>query len=113
MNYYSLGTSTYSFENIYSYKATFGDTYPLVIESRQLRPRSSSSSNPWYVGTTSYPFDYGYFTYLYGRSTCQLGKDAYAKIGFFGTTPVSRKTVSNSASVSTLISALKGYGLIY
>ena len=33
-------------------------------------------------------------------------------IGFFSTTPVARQTVSNSATVATLITALKKYGLI-
>lgn len=34
-----------------------------------------------------------------------------AKLGFFGTTPIARKTLSASATLSQLIQALKDYGL--
>ena len=37
---------------------------------------------------------------------------ASTKLGFFGHTPASQQVVSNSATVATLITALKAYGLI-
>lgn len=43
----------------------------------------------------------------------RLGTTAYSTtLGFFGTNPVSRQTVSSTATVATLITALKAYGLI-
>lgn len=44
-------------------------------------------------------------------NSIQLGGSS-ATLGFFGKTPTSRKTVSNTATVATLITALKDYGLI-
>lgn len=46
----------------------------------------------------------------YGNSI-QLGGSS-ASLGFFGTTPTVRKSVANTATVATLITALKSYGLI-
>lgn len=51
-------------------------------------------------------------------SGCYLGGNIYLgtatsdKIGFFGHAVAARQTVSNTASVATLITALKAYGLI-
>lgn len=43
----------------------------------------------------------------------RLGTSSYGTtLGFFGTSPVSRQAVSSTASVATLITALKAYGLI-
>lgn len=58
---------------------------------------------------------------LYAEGTVSLGK-AYSGVtvgalnstlGFFGHTPSARQTVANTATVATLITALKAYGLIY
>lgn len=115
-NYFSLGTSAYSFKEMFAYAATIGDSYPIVINvsgsQRQLRPRTTNTSYPWYLGNSTNPFSYGYFTNLYAQVQAQLGTSTSAKVGFFGTTPVVRKTVANNATVATLITALKGYGLI-
>lgn len=116
-NYYSLGTSTYSFKELFSYQATIGDTYPVIINmsgsTRQLRPRTTNTSYPWYLGNSVNPFSYAYFTNMYAQVQAQLGTSTSAKVGFFGTTPIARKTVASSATVATLITALKAYGLIY
>lgn len=59
---------------------------------------------------------------LYASGTIQLGNSyngnvmicgSYAKLGFFGSTPVARKSLYATATLSDLITALKGYGLFY
>ncbi len=87
--------------------------YAIMNSSREFRPSTNSSNYPFYLGTSSYPWYHSYITNLNVATSAKLGTSASAKIGFFGTTPVSRKSVSSSATVATLITALKGYGLIY
>ena len=53
-----------------------------------------------------------YIGYSSTAKSIYLGYSANSKIGFFGHTPAARQTVSNSATVATLITALKAYGLI-
>ena len=77
--------------------------------SRQFCPNTSSTSYPFYLGTLSYYWHYAYI----GSVETHIGDDQYSKLGFFGKTAVTRQTVSNSATVATLITALKAYGLIY
>ena len=74
----------------------------------EFRPSSSGSTYPFYLGTSSYYWHYAYI----GSNTVKLGSSTSSKLGFFSTTPVTRQTVSSSATVSTLITALKKYGLI-
>ena len=52
-----------------------------------------------------------YDCYL-GYGSTRIGYNTSSKLGFFGTTPVTRQTVASSATVATLITALKAYGLI-
>ena len=82
--------------------------YAIMNSSREFRPSSSSSTYPFYLGTSSYYWHYAYI----GSNTVKLGSSTSSKLGFFSTTPVTRQTVSSSATVSTLITALKKYGLI-
>lgn len=82
--------------------------YAIMNSSREFRPSSSGSSYPFYLGTSSYYWHYAYI----GSNTVKLGSSTSSKLGFFSTTPVTRQTVSSSATVSTLITALKKYGLI-
>ena len=82
--------------------------YNLCNTSRELRPSSTSTTYPSYLGTSTYYWHYAYL----GSNTVKLGSTNSSKIGFFSTTPVARQTVSNSATVATLITALKKYGLI-
>ena len=80
-----------------------------------LRPSSASDYSACYLGTSSYPWHYGYFKNLYVTAgNINLGNSS-AKIGFFGTTPTAKKSVSGSttdAKLTSLITALKNYGLI-
>lgn len=94
-------------------------SYGLIIDtsSRVIRPNSSSSYSSWALGSTSYPF-----ASLYVNSAC-LGNSG-GTVGFFGTTPVSKKSVSKCSTLSSvtastvatalnnLLTALAGYGLI-
>ena len=82
--------------------------YAIMNSSREFRPSSYSSSYPFYLGTSSYYWHYAYI----GSNTVKLGSSTSSKLGFFSTTPVTRQTVSSSATVATLITALKKYGLI-
>lgn len=82
--------------------------YAIMNSSREFRPSSSGSTYPLYLGTSSYYWHYAYI----GSNTVKLGSSTSSKLGFFSTTPVTRQTVSSSATVSTLIAALKKYGLI-
>lgn len=100
-----------------------GSSYYLVFNSsREFRPNQSSSSYAFSLGTSSYPWHYGYITHLYIGTTVRLGSSTSAKVGFFGTTPIARKSVSTVSTSGTtsaiatglnnLIAALKSYGLI-
>lgn len=83
--------------------------YIVANTNRELRPTNSSIySNYFYLGTASYPWHYAYI----GSVATMIGTQSGSKLGFFGTNPVARQSVSNSATVATLITALKNYGLI-
>ena len=98
--------------------------YLTYNSSRQLLPSNTGSSYGSYIGSSSYPFYWGYFTGLTVQGgTLNLGSSS-AKVGFFGVTAQSRKSVSTcstsssvtastvATSLNNLINALKGYGLI-
>ena len=127
---YSLGTSTYPWNAVYTKKLYLNGTefsggsnfagslvnmggtttyYIQATTSRQLCPNTSSTTYPFYLGTSGYYWHYAYI----GSVAAYIGSSASSKLGFFGTTPVARQTVSSSATVATLITALKAYGLIY
>lgn len=82
--------------------------YIQATTGNQLCPNTSSTYNAFYLGTPSYYWHYAYI----GSVAAAIGTSS-ARIGFFGTTPTARQSVSSSATVATLISALKKYGLIY
>lgn len=105
-SYVNIGTSSY---------------YAVMNSSREFRPNTSSSSYPFYMGTASYPWHYGNIGTLNVVTSAKLGTSTGAKVGFFGTTPVGRKTVSRASgstvascntAINNLITALKAYGLI-
>jgi len=116
-----LGTSSYQWTTGYI-KTLYlsGDTsYGFVANtSRELRPLSTYTGYPCYLGTSSYPWHYAYL----GSVQVLIGTATGSKIGFYGTTPITRKTiytVSTSATVSVvatklneLIGYLKNYGLL-
>lgn len=126
----SLGTSTYQWNAVYTKKlyldgkeffggsnfagslVNMGGTTTYYIQattSRQLCPNTSSTTYPFYLGTSGYYWHYAYI----GSVAAYIGSSASSKLGFFGTAPVARKAVADTATVATLITALKAYGLIY
>lgn len=82
-------------------------SYTLTLNSSgQLVPNSSGSVS---MGTSQYPIGN-----LYTNGYVQLGANQYnARLGFFGTTPISKvTTITTSSSLANLIQALKNYGLL-
>lgn len=78
-------------------------TYYVQMNNQALVP----SGNNITLGTSSSMFG--------GLSTggaIRLGSSYGSSLGFFGTSPATQQTVSNSATVAQLITALKAYGLI-
>lgn len=77
---------------------------------------AGGSSKDISLGTSSYPFKDVYadgtiaLAQSYSGSVLKLG-GSNATIGFFGVTPVRRPTVSASATVAQVITALKSLGL--
>lgn len=69
-------------------------TYYIVADtSRYLRPNSTSTYNPFYLGTSSYYWHYAYI----GSVQAKIGSSASSKIGFFAATPIARQTLSTSS----------------
>ena len=80
--------------------------------------RQNTNNYTWNLGNSTYPFESLYV------KTAQLGNSTAGKVGFFGTTPASRQSVSAAStsssttasavatSLNALITALKTYGLI-
>lgn len=78
--------------------------YSVELSSTTLKPSNTSIS----LGSSSYPFGS-----LYAQGDVIFGRAYYnTKLGFFGSSGATKQTVANSATVSTLITALKAYGLI-
>ena len=133
--YFNIGSSTYPVTAVYTKKLYLNGTeftgsgssgggdfagslvkmggtasyYVQATTSRQLCPNTASTTYAFYLGTSSYYWHYAYL----GSVSASIGSSASSKLGFFGTTPVARQTVANTATVATLITALKAYGLIY
>lgn len=128
---YSLGTSTYPWNAVYTKKLYLNGTeltgggsggnptklyysssnttyYVEATSGYALVPSHCTSYTHWNLGSSSY---YWYDCYL-GYGSTRIGYNTSSKLGFFGTTPVTRQTVASSATVATLITALKAYGLI-
>lgn len=129
--YFNIGTSTYPVTAIYTKKLYLNGTeltsggsggnptklyysssnttyYVEATSGYALVPSHCTSTYHWNLGSASY---YWYDCYL-GYGSTRIGYNTSSKLGFFGTTPVTRQTVASSATVSTLITALKAYGLI-
>ena len=129
--YFNIGTSTYPVTAIYAKKLYLNGTeltgggsggnptklyysssnttyYVEATSGYALVPSHCTSTYHWNLGSSSY---YWYDCYL-GYGSTRIGYNTSSKLGFFGTTPVTRQTVASSATVSTLITALKAYGLI-
>ena len=129
--YFNIGTSTYPVTAIYAKKLYLNGTeltgggsgsnptklyynssnttyYVEATSGYALVPSHCTSTYHWNLGSASY---YWYDCYL-GYGSTRIGYNTSSKLGFFGTTPVTRQTVASSATVATLITALKAYGLI-
>ena len=85
--------------------------YEVALSSTVLTPSASTIA----LGSSSKPFGD-----LYAQGNISLGANYKSiaigtnssTLGFFGHTAASRQTVANTATVATLITALKAYGLI-
>ena len=129
--YFNIGTSTYPVTAIYAKKLYLNGTeltgggsggnptrlyysssnttyYVEATSGYALVPSHCTSYTHWNLGSASH---YWYDCYL-GYGSTRIGYNTSSKLGFFGTTPVARQTVVSSATVATLITALKAYGLI-
>lgn len=129
--YFNIGTSTYPVTAIYAKKLYLNGTeltgggsggnptrlyynssnttyYVEATSGYALVPSHCTSYTHWNLGSASC---YWYDCYL-GYGSTRIGYNTSSKLGFFGTTPVTRQTVASSATVATLITALKAYGLI-
>lgn len=89
----TLGNTSRHYKSMYCDEIVVGTgiTYNILINSNlELRPSSTSSSYPFYLGTSSYPWHYAYI----GSNTAMICTSTSAKLGFFGTTPIARQTLS-------------------
>lgn len=123
-SYYNIGSSAYPVNKLYVKqlfingtnmsgglpdKLYYNSTYYIGVASGYaLVPSHCSTYSHWNLGSSSY---YWYDCYI-GYGSTRIGYNTSSKLGFFGTTPVAKQTVSSTATVSTLITALKAYGLI-
>ena len=97
--------------------------YITASTSRELKPSSSSTSYPFYLGTASLYWHYAYL----GSVQVKIGSGTSSKIGFFAGTPIARQTLSTysqnmgySAATSSnylkilnnLVGILVKYGMI-
>lgn len=78
-------------------------SYTVELNASGLIPSSSYLG----LGSRYYPFGN-----LYAEGSVILGDTYGTTLGFFGSTGATKQTVASSATVSTLITALKAYGLI-
>lgn len=97
--------------------------YIIASTSRELKPSASTTTYPFYLGTSSYYWHYAYI----GSTIAKIGSSASSKIGFFAGSPIARQTLSTysqnmgySAATSSnylkilnnLVGILSKYGLI-
>lgn len=75
--------------------------YILCNTSRELRPNTTSTYYPFYLGTSSYYWHYAYI----GSNTVSIGSSKSSKLGFFGTTPIIKQTLSTSSNNMSYSSA--------
>lgn len=137
-SYFDIGSSSYPMNHIYCREIRTTSLYVNGIEIKggstptptatvyRLYPGGSSSSSNYIEYDSNrafYPAGYGnyaslgkstaYWQYAYiGSNTIQIGNGTSSKIGFYGTTAVSKQTVSTSASLTMLITALQRLGLV-
>ena len=75
--------------------------YIICNTSRELRPNTTSTYYPFYLGTSSYYWHYAYI----GSNTVSIGSTKSSKLGFFGTTPIIKQTLSTTSNNMSYTSA--------
>lgn len=105
---YALGRTANPWKTLY-----IGDSASLLwtMDASGLIP-SSTTLDRFNIGSNTKRVNKIYGKELSIQTKVQLGTATTSTLGFFGTTPVARQTVSSTATVATLITALKKYGLI-
>lgn len=105
---YALGRTANPWKTLY-----IGDSASLLwtMDASGLIP-SSTTLDRFNIGSDKKRVNKIYGKELSIQTKVQLGTATTSTLGFFGTTPVARQTVSSTATVATLITALKKYGLI-
>ena len=121
---YSLGSSTYPWANAYvtnlyingtKFEASSGGSfagsqvtmggstsyYIICNTSRELRPNTTSTYYPFYLGSASYYWHYAYI----GSNTVKIGSTASSKLAFFAGTPIARQTLSTTSNNMSYTSA--------
>jgi hypothetical protein len=107
---FALGSASYRFSSLYlkGITATDGDIYPATNAGGDL-------------GTTSYRWGYLYGVNLnISTGSIQLGSSTSSKLGFFGTSPVTKQSLGYSSAttsnyttvINAIITKLKAYGLV-
>jgi hypothetical protein len=107
---FALGSASYRFSSLYlkGITATDGDIYPVSNAAGDL-------------GTSSYRWGYLYGVNLnISTGSIQLGSATSSKLGFFGTTPVTKQSLGYSSAttsnyttvINAIITKLKAYGLV-
>ena len=67
--------------------------YIIASTSRELKPSASTTTYPFYLGTSSYYWHYAYI----GSTIAKIGSSASSKIGFFAGNPIARQTLSSTS----------------
>ncbi len=75
--------------------------YIICNTSRELRPNSTSTTYPFYLGSASYYWHYAYI----GSNTVKIGSTASSKLAFFAGTPIARQTLSTTSNNMSYTSA--------
>lgn len=98
------------------------NSYAYFRPAQQLQAGYTGGASYAFLGDSTHYFREGYVDKMYTGAYNRIGHNTTAKVGFFGTTPTTKKTVNtvatNSASstiaskVNDVINALKGYGLL-
>lgn len=97
-------------------------SYAYLRPAQQLQAGYTGGSSYAYLGDSTHYFRAGYVNEMYTGAYNRIGHSASAKVGFFGTSPIVKKTVNTVATsaasstiagkVNEVINALKGYGLL-
>lgn len=127
-SYFAIGSKSYPIQALYTKSLVLDGTtlspgsyagkevkmgggtsyYVVCTTNRQLRPSDSSTSYPFYLGTSGYYWHYAYI----GSVSTSIGSTTGSKIGFFGKTPVAKTALSTSSTLAQLLTALISYGLV-